>query len=195
MGDVANGVCLNPLRGTVMNRTQKQTEVEHLRQEFTQIPHAILVDFTGLTVPSATEFRRRIRKSGCGYRVVKNTLARRAIQGTPLERIGDRFSGTTGVAYSREDPVALAKVLVEFNKENPALVVKAGLLAGSQLLDANGVRELSIMPALPEMRARLLGVLQAPMAQLVRLLGAPAMQLARVIKKHQEKLEDGTGDR
>jgi large subunit ribosomal protein L10 len=145
-------------------------------------------------VPSATEFRRRIRKSGCSYRVVKNTLALRAIPGTPLEKISAGFTGTTGVAYSREDPVVLAKVLVEFNKENPKLVVKAGLLAGSQLLNADGVKALSIMPALPEMRARLLGALQAPMTQLVRLLGAPATQLARVIKARQDKLAGGSDD-
>ncbi|MBN2370953.1 MAG: 50S ribosomal protein L10 [Vicinamibacteria bacterium] len=171
-----------------MNRTQKQTEIESLREEFTQAPHAILVDFTGLTVPRATEFRRRIRKSGCGYRVVKNTLALRAIQGTPLEMVKQGFSGMTGVAYSREDPVVLAKVLIDFNKENPNLVVKAGLLAGSQILDADGVKALSSMPGLPEMRARLLGVLMAPMAQLVRLLDAPATQLARVFDERRKKI-------
>ncbi len=85
--------------------------------------------------------------------------------------------------------MALAKVLVDFAKDHPALSVKAGVVSGSQVLDAAGVKALSTMPGLPELRARLLGLLQAPATQLVRLLGTPGTQLARVMKAHQEKLE------
>jgi large subunit ribosomal protein L10 len=171
-----------------MNRTEKQSLIDNLHEEFARSPHAVLLDFRGLSVPAVTEFRRRVRKAGSTYKVVKNTLARRAAQGTPLEGLADSFVETTGVAYTSSDPVALAKVLVDFMKENPNLVVKAGLVSGSQRLDAAGVKALSTMPGLPEMRARLLGVLQAPATQLVRLLGTPATQTVRVLKAHEEKI-------
>jgi large subunit ribosomal protein L10 len=172
-----------------MNRTEKQELIDELHQELESSPHAVLLDFKGLSVPAVTEFRKRMRAAGSRYRVVKNSLALRAAKGTPLERIESKFEGTTGIAYTGDDPVALAKVLVSFAKDHPALSVKGGVISGSQLLDAEGVKALSTMPSLPEMRARLLGLLQAPATQLVRLLGTPGNQLARVIKAHQDKLE------
>jgi large subunit ribosomal protein L10 len=173
-----------------MNRAQKQALIDSLHEEFERSPHAVLVDFRGLSVPAVTEFRRRVRRSGSRYRVIKNTLARRAAKGTPLEAVSDAFVDTTGVAYTNNDPIALAKALVEFMKENPKLVLKAGVVSGTQRLDANGVKALSSMPGMPELRARLLGVLQAPATKLVRLLNTPGGQLARVLKAHQEKIED-----
>jgi large subunit ribosomal protein L10 len=172
-----------------MNRTEKQELIDELHKELQSSPHAVLVDFRGLSVPAATDFRKRVRAAGSRYRVVKNSLALRAVKGTALERIESKFEGTTGIAYTADDPVALAKVLVEFAKDNPALSVKAGVVSGSQLLDAEGLKTLSTMPSLPEMRARLLALLQTPATQLVRLLGTPGNQLARVMKAHQEKLE------
>jgi large subunit ribosomal protein L10 len=172
-----------------MNRTEKQQMIDELHKELQSSPHAVLVDFRGLSVPAATEFRKRMRASGSRYRVVKNSLALRASKGTALERLESKFEGTTGIAYTGDDPVALAKVLVDFAKDHPALSVKAGVVAGSQVLDAAGVKALSTMPGLAELRARLLGLLQAPATQLVRLLGTPATQLARVVKAHQDKLE------
>jgi large subunit ribosomal protein L10 len=172
-----------------MNRTEKQELIEELHKEFEKSPHAVLVDFRGLSVPAATEFRRKVRAAGSRYRVVKNSLALRAAKGTALGALEDRFEGTTGVVYSGDDPVALAKVLMDFAKDNPALSVKAGVVSGSQMLDAEGVAALSTMPGLSELRASLLGLLQAPATKLVRLLGTPATQLARVLNAHQEKLE------
>jgi large subunit ribosomal protein L10 len=172
-----------------MNRTEKKQLIEELHKELESSPHAVLVDFRGLSVPAATEFRRRMRASGSRYRVIKNSLALRASKGTPLERLEAKFEGTTGIAYSADDPVALAKVLMEFAKDHPALSVKAGVVSGSQVLDAAGVKALSTMPGLAELRARLLGLLQAPATQLVRLLGTPATQLARVVQAHHDKLE------
>ena len=173
-----------------MNRTEKQALVDDLHKEFSRSPHAILVDFRGLKVPAVTEFRRKVRQSGSRYRVVKNTLALRAVKDTPLEALGPKFDNTTGVAYTGTDPVALAKTLIDFAKDNPALVVKGGLVSGSQMLDAEGVKALSTMPSLPELRSKLLGMLMAPAAQLVRLLNTPASQMARVLKAHGEKLEE-----
>ncbi|PYQ19942.1 MAG: 50S ribosomal protein L10 [Acidobacteria bacterium] len=172
-----------------MQRAEKAELINELHQEFGRSPHAILVDFRGLSVPAVTEFRRKVRQAGSRYRVVKNSLALRALKDTPLEGLGPKFESTTGVAYTGNDPVILAKVLMDFAREHPQLVVKAGVVSGSQMLDAAGVKALSAMPSLPEMRSRLLGLMQAPASRLVRLLSTPATQLARVLKAHQEKEE------
>jgi large subunit ribosomal protein L10 len=171
-----------------MNRTEKQTLIDTLHQEFNRSPHAVLVDYRGLSVPAVTEFRRKLRAAGSRYRVVKNTLAQRAARGTPLEKLGAQFEQMTGVAYTAADPIALAKALVDFAKDNPALHLRAGIVSGEQVLDADGLKALSTMPSLPELRARLLGLLKTPATQLVRLLGTPATQLARVMKAREEKL-------
>jgi len=172
-----------------MNRTEKQQLIDTLHKELESSPHAVLVDFRGLSVPAATEFRKRMRASGSRYRVIKNSLALRAARGTALERLEAKLEGTTGIAYTGSDPVAMAKVLLDFAREHPALSVKAGVVSGSQVLDADGVKALSTMPGLPELRARLLGLLQAPASRLVRVLAAPGAQLARVVRAHQDKLE------
>jgi large subunit ribosomal protein L10 len=172
-----------------MNRTEKQALIDDMHEEFGKSPHAILVDFRGLSVPAVTEFRRKVRQSGSRYRVVKNTLALRAVKDTPLETLGAKFDNTTGVAYTGKDPVALAKVLVDFAKDHPQLVFKGGLVSGSQVLDAEGVKALSTMPSLPELRSRLLGLLNAPATRLVRVLQAPGSQLVRVLAAKQKKEE------
>jgi len=172
-----------------MNRTEKREQIDNLREEFGRSSHAIVVDFRGLTVPAVTEFRRKVRQASSRYRVVKNSLALRALKDTPLEKLAPKFQGATGVAYTGADPVALAKVLMDFAKDHPSLVVKAGLIAGDQLLDADGVKALSIMPSLPELRSRLLGLLNAPASRLVRLLNAPATKLARVLQARLETEE------
>jgi large subunit ribosomal protein L10 len=172
-----------------MNRAEKQVLIDELRSEFGSSPHAVLLDFKGLSVNAATEFRKKVRQAGSRYRVVKNSLAVRAVEGTPLASLGPQFEGTTGVAYTGSDPVALAKVLVDFQKEHPALKLKGGIVSGKDMLDAEGVKALSTMPSLPELRARLLGLLQTPAGSLVRLLNTPASQLARVLLAHQEKEE------
>ena len=172
-----------------MNRAEKQVLIDELRTEFGSSPHAVLLDFKGLSVNAATEFRRKVRQAGSRYRVVKNSLAVRAVMGTPLEGLGPKFEGTTGVAYTGTDPVALAKVLVDFQKDHPALSLKGGIVSGTEMLDPEGIKALSTMPSLPELRARLLGLLQTPATTLVRLLNTPAGQLARVLKAHQDKEE------
>jgi len=172
-----------------MNRTEKQHLIDALHEEFGKSPHAILVDYKGLTVPAVTEFRRKLRASGSRYRVVKNSLALRAAKGTPLEKLAAKFDNMTGVAYTGQDPTALAKVLVDFAKDHPSLVFKGGIVSGDQLIDPVGVKALSTMPSLPELRSKLLGLLKAPAAQLVRLLNEPASQLARLLRAQQDKLE------
>ena len=173
-----------------MNRTEKQALIEDLHQEFGRSPHAILVDFRGLSVPAVTEFRRKVRGTGSRYRVVKNTLALRAIKDTPLEKLALQFDNTTGVAYTGSDPVALAKVLVDFAKDHPQLVVKGAVVSGAQMLDAGGVKALSTMPSLPEIQGRIMGLLQAPAVKVLQILNAPAVQLLLVLKAWVDKLEN-----
>jgi large subunit ribosomal protein L10 len=172
-----------------MNRTEKEQLVEQLHEELKAAPHVVLVDFRGLSVPAATEFRRKVRAAGSKYRVVKNRLALRAAKDTPLEKIDAQFEGTTGIAWTGDDPVVMAKALVDFAKEFPALKFKAGVIAGEDVLDADGVKALSTMPSLPELRSSLLGLLQAPATKLVRLLGTPATQMARVLEARKEEIE------
>ena len=172
-----------------MQKAEKAELINELHQEFGRSPHAILVDFRGLSVPAVTEFRRKVRQAGSRYRVVKNSLALRAAKDTPLEALSVKFENTTGVAYTGSDPVVLAKVLVDFAKEHPQLVVKAGVVSGSQMLDAEGVKALATMPSLPEVRARLVGLLQAPAARLVRRLSVPGGQVARVLEAPAETEE------
>ena len=172
-----------------MNRTEKEQLVEQLHEELKAAPHVVLVDFRGLSVPAATEFRRKVRAAGSKYRVVKNRLALRAVKDTPLEKLDAQFVGTTGIAWTGDDPVVMAKALVDFAKEFPALRFKAGVVAGEDVLDADGVKALSTMPSMPELRSSLLGLLQAPATKLVRLLGTPATQMARVLEARKEEIE------
>jgi len=174
-----------------MNRNQKQELIDDLHADFEKAAHAVILDYRGLSVPAATEFRRKVRESGGRYRVVKNSLALRAAKGTAFEKLAEHFDEMTGLAYTSDDPVALAKVVVDFAKTEPAIQPRAGLVEREQVLDSAGVKALSEMPSLPELRSTLLGLMQQPATSLVRLLGTPATQLARVLAEQEKKLGGG----
>jgi large subunit ribosomal protein L10 len=125
--------------------------------------------------------------------VVKNRLALRAVAGTPLEPLHDRFTGPTAVAYNAGDPVALAKALADFAKDNPALTLRVGVVEGRQLVEDKGLEALAKLPGLQELRAQLLSMLQAPASKLVRLLATPGTQLARAVSERQKKLSEPAG--
>jgi large subunit ribosomal protein L10 len=176
-----------------VNREEKTTEVAYLQEQFKTANNAFLVGFSGLTVEQADTLRRKVRESSSSFRVVKNRLAKRALDGSPLESLAGGFATSTAVAYNDNDPVVLAKVLADFAKDNPALVVRSGIIGGKDVLDAAGVEQLSKLPSMPEMRAQLLSLISTPATQLVRLLGTPSTELARVLDARRSKLAEDAG--
>lgn len=173
-----------------MKRQDKDSMIERLVTAFSTNPHVIVTSFSGLTANQSNELRRKIEGSGGSYGVIKNRLAKRAAAGTPAEMLVDSFRGPCGVLTHESDPVGLAKALSGYIKENPQIEVKLGLIDSKQLLDADGVTQLSKMPGLEELRAKMLALFQTPATQLVRLLGTPGTQLARVVDSRREALTE-----
>lgn len=172
-----------------MKRTQKVELVERMSEAFRATPHVVLATFSGLSVNQASELRSKVRAAGGRYQVIKNRLAKRAAQGTPLEPLARRFAGPCGLALHREDPVVLAKTLSEFAKNNPQLTLVGAIVDARSVVDEAGVKDLASLPGLPEMRAQLLALIQTPATTLVRLLGTPGTQLARVLDARRETQE------
>lgn len=161
-----------------MDRTQKKLAVEEVSSILGDIETVIVSHNKGLTVAQITDLRRRVRKSGASMKVVKNRLVKIALKGTKFEALTPLFKGPTSVTYSK-DPVAAAKAIVEFSKTNEKLVVLGGAM-GNSVLDVNGVKNLATMPSLDELRAKLVGLVNAPATKLVQVLQAPPGQLARI---------------
>jgi large subunit ribosomal protein L10 len=168
-----------------VDRAQKQKLVESLQEDLVGTACVVVTHQSGLSVAEATQLRQQVRSVGASFRVTKNRLAKRALTGTPFEHLTPLFSGPTAIAFSR-DPVAAAKVVVQYANRNDKLTIVGGGLAGQQI-DAAGVRELASLPTLDELRGKLVGLLQAPAARIARALQAPAGQVARVFAAYAEK--------
>jgi large subunit ribosomal protein L10 len=170
-----------------VDRARKEELVTELNQSFADAALVVVTQQTGLTVAESTDLRRRMREAGASYKVTKNRLAKLALSGTPYEPITDLFEGPTAIAYSA-DPVAAARVAVDFAKDNEKLVVVGGAM-GDTVLDEGAVKALASLPSLDELRGKIVGLLNAPATKVAGVLQAPAGQLARVFGAYSAKDE------
>ena len=167
-----------------MDRAQKQQLTARLHQDLADTVCVVVTHQTGLSVAEVTQLRRQMRSAGASYRVTKNRLVLRALEGTPFAALAPLFTGPTAIAFS-QDPVAAAKAAVEYANRNTKLTIVGGGLSG-QPLDPAGIRALAVLPSLDELRSKIIGRLNAPATKLAVLLQTPGGQLARVLAAHAE---------
>ena len=171
-----------------MRRQQKEQVVGELRDALSRVEAVLITEFKGVDVPSMVELRRELRATGAHYRVVKNTLVRRAIEGTDLAFLEEHLRGPTALAWTDTDPVAVAKVLKKFSKDHEGLRVRAGSLQGKPLTPEQ-VEALASLPGLDELRSMFLSVLMGPARKLVTLLGQAQRNFLLVLGERGKALE------
>jgi len=171
-----------------VDRTEKENVVAELSARLKGVAGVFLADFRGLTVLEVHELRKLFRKAQVEYQVVKNTLVKRAIAGTPLEALKEHLKGTTALAIAKVDAVGAAKAALDFAKTNEKFKVKVAFVEGQTLL-ADGIKALSSLPSQSEMRAILLGMINTPAAKLMAQFNAPAQNLVGVLQAKVEKDE------
>ena len=169
-----------------MDRATKEAQLEFLREAFADVKGIVLTSVKGLNVAEVSELRGQLHEAGVQYKVIKNTLAKKAIEGTDLAALADDFKGETAIAWSNADAVTPAKVLMKFKEDVDKFTVKAGFASGERL-DESGVKALSKLPTLPELRSTLLGLMQAVPTKLVKQINAPAQNLVGVVKAKENK--------
>ena len=170
-----------------LNRQEKAVVIEDVSAELANAQSVIIAEYRGLDVASATVLRKTARESGVYLRVLKNTLVRRAVEGTPFQELSSQLTGPLIYAIST-DPVSAAKVLADFAKTNDKLVIKGGALPDN-VLDQNGVKALATMPSREELLSKLLGTMQAPIAQFVRTLNEVPTKFVRGLAAVRDQKE------
>jgi large subunit ribosomal protein L10 len=168
-----------------VDRSQKEKLIASLNKTFQGANLVIVTKQAGLTVAEITDLRRQMRAAGAGFKVAKNRLTRRALDGTKYQPLADLFKGPTAIAFS-QDPVAAAKVSVEYANKNEKLSIVGGSL-GERQLDLKAIKALASLPSLKEVRAQLAGLINTPATRLATVVRAPAGALARVINAHAQK--------
>ena len=167
-----------------MERAQKSESIEVLKGVFANAGAVVVTHYMGLTVAQITDLRHRLRQEGASLKVVKNTLAQKALNGAGAEA-SNLFKGPVAIAYG-PDPVSAAKVSTQYAKENDKFSI-VGAMMGAQILDAAAVDALARLPSLDQLRAKIIGVLQAPATRVASVIQAPAAQLARVLNAYATK--------
>ena len=169
-----------------VTRAKKNEQVEKLSGELQKVSTAIVATYSKLTVAQDFELRKTLRSSGAKYRVVKNTLAERAAKGTKVEEVLKNLSGVTSIAYTQGDPVALAKALAKYAKDNPEFTFKAGVVEG-RVISIKEINALATMPSKEEIYSKLLFLLNAPAQRLVTAMNAVGRNLAVVVDQGVEQ--------
>jgi large subunit ribosomal protein L10 len=170
----------------VQKRSEKEQVISALHDKFAKAKVTIVAAPKNIDVATVTDLRRKFRAQKVEFKVVKNTLAKRAAKGTGAEVLGQFFEGPTAVILGYEDPVSPAKALQDFLEKKKDLIEVRGAFVDGKVIDAKGVEALSKMPGLPELRAMLLGMINRPAQQLVSILNQPASSLARVLQARGE---------
>ena len=165
-----------------MDRAKKKQLIESLHTALSDTAVVVVTHQSGMTVEEVTDLRRQMRAAGANFRVTKNKLAQRSLDGTKFEALKPLFKGPSAIAFSR-DPVAAAKVAVAYAEKNDKLTLVAGAL-GERQLDIAGIKALASMPSLDQLRGKIVGLLNAPATKIAGVLQAPAGQLARVVAAH-----------
>jgi large subunit ribosomal protein L10 len=177
----------------MLTREQKEEQVAELHDKFERATSVFVADYSGLGVTQIEDLRGGLRKAEASeseFRIAKNSVLRLAASGGPVEGLKDHFRGTTSIAMSFGDPVALAKTLVDYAKENEAFEIRGGLLDG-QVLELAQISNLATLPSLDELRGKIVGLLQAPAGKIARLLNEPAGQMARLVAARKTALDGG----
>jgi large subunit ribosomal protein L10 len=168
-----------------MDRSQKTDLVDELKQVFSETSVVVVTRNLGLTVAQSTDLRLKMRDAGAQFKVAKNRLALIALDGSRYQPIGDLLKGPTAIATST-DPVAAAKVAVDFAKTNDKFEILGGAM-GDTVLDVNGIKALAALPSLDELRATIVGLVQAPATKIARTVAEPGAQLARIFSAYAAK--------
>ncbi len=168
-----------------MDRSQKAEAVASLNAVFNEVGVVVVTRNLGMSVAQSTTLRTKMRDAGATYKVAKNSLAKLALNDTQYTGLDEYLTGPTALAWS-VDPVAAAKAAVDFAKTNDKLEIVGGSM-GRQVLDEAGIRALAALPSLDELRARLVGLVNAPATKVVQLVNAPASKLARVFGAYAAK--------
>ena len=170
-----------------MDRAAKRELIDHLHGELKSTGVVVVAHNTGMVAAQSAEFRKRVKEAGGSVKVAKNKLAQLALKDTDAEQLSDLMKGPTILAFSK-DPIAAAKAAVTYAKANDKLVILGGAM-GKTILDANGVKALAELPSLDELRAKIIGLLNAPATKIARTIKEPGAKLARVIQAKASKGE------
>jgi len=164
------------------SKGKKKEELDDLKKDLEQAKNLFVAQFQGITVSQDTELRQKIRETKSSYRVVKNTLVRKAAEGTAAEGVAKSFDGSTAIAYNADDPVSLAKALTAYAKTNPLFVFKAGVVEG-RVINLADITAIAAMPSKEELIAKLLFLINSPAQRLAVALNGVARNLAVVMKQ------------